>query len=431
MLTRARLDSGLTDVQVIGISHELGRSSEARVAGTPSLQEYRDFLQQQIADATASNASPARKSSIVKRLQSAMNEGSTPSAKAWHVQRSILMRARAAKDAERAFIVETAQQSGQSVDSVEAIYKQHLLTGLPSNINKNAIPASTEAFAPSDRHSHWAAYATQVELGLAQPLTCAQCGQFQGEGHVCPQPVATADMPTTSDTSPQDGVQGDGEPPPQRVCGIPPEDLAREAMRVFAERGISAISLDIETDTSQGYGLDPQNGRITGVVLSGVVRRVFSGDDEKKLLEDLETTLQEAPPSVIITWNGQAFDMPFIATRMAAHGLGSKLQTEYDPSIPMKYDPIAGHEGAYRAQWGEHKHCDIMRQYREDADRRNISCSLKSMSRAVLGAEAIEVDRERMHELTPQEYKSYILSDGDVTLAMGAHLDHLNIDALG
>lgn len=45
VLTRVRIETGLSDRQVIGLLHEVSRSAEARSTPSPSQDEYQSFLQ--------------------------------------------------------------------------------------------------------------------------------------------------------------------------------------------------------------------------------------------------------------------------------------------------------------------------------------------------------------------------------------------------
>ena len=104
-------------------------------------------------------------------------------------------------------------------------------------------------------------------------------------------------------------------------------------------------------------------------------------------------------PGILATWNGAAFDLPFLADRAAACGVTLGLRLAPDPTVTLRHGPLAGHEGAYRASWYAHRHVDGYRMYRGDVGRvLGMSCSLKAIAR-VVGLTPVEVDRERIHEL--------------------------------
>jgi uncharacterized protein YprB with RNaseH-like and TPR domain len=168
--------------------------------------------------------------------------------------------------------------------------------------------------------------------------------------------------------------------------------------------------LDIETDTSEN-GLDPRVASVVTVALSSPgCDEVFSGR-ESTILFDVDQRLRSLPPGVLATWNGAAFDLPFIADRAALHGLDLGLRLQFDPSMAMRRAPLPGHAGAYRGQWYEHGHIDAYRLYRGDVGPSlRVSCSLKSIARLV-GLSPIEVDRERIHDLSNEALHAYASSD--------------------
>jgi DNA polymerase elongation subunit (family B) len=168
--------------------------------------------------------------------------------------------------------------------------------------------------------------------------------------------------------------------------------------------------LDIETDTTID-GLDPAVSPVVTIALSTpAVDEVFTGR-EPDLLAALDARLRALPPGVIATWNGAAFDLPFLADRAGACGVELGLRLAVDPTVVLSHGPLPGHAGAYRAGWYGHHHLDAYRVYRSDVGRvLQISCSLKAVARAV-GLTPVEVDRERIHELSPAVLAAYVASD--------------------
>jgi DNA polymerase family B, exonuclease domain len=167
--------------------------------------------------------------------------------------------------------------------------------------------------------------------------------------------------------------------------------------------------LDIETDTSDD-GLDPRVARVVTVALSFPGHdEIFSGR-ESTLLYDLDTRLRELPAGVLTTWNGAAFDLPFLAHRAALHELDLGLRLALDPSLAV-HAPLPGHRGAYRGAWHQHSHLDAYRLYKGDVGPMlRVSCSLKSIARLV-GLLPIEVDRTRIHDLSREALHAYASSD--------------------
>jgi uncharacterized protein YprB with RNaseH-like and TPR domain len=168
--------------------------------------------------------------------------------------------------------------------------------------------------------------------------------------------------------------------------------------------------LDIETDTRID-GLDPARSAVLTVALShDGYDEVFSGP-EPDLLGDLDHRLAQLEPGVLATWNGAAFDLPFLADRAAVVGRRIGLLLRHDPSIAMRHDPLPGHPGSYRAAWHTHAHVDAYRLYRGDVGPAlRVSCSLKSIARLV-GLAPVEVDRSRVHDLSNEALHAYAASD--------------------
>lgn len=168
--------------------------------------------------------------------------------------------------------------------------------------------------------------------------------------------------------------------------------------------------LDIETDTTID-GLDPAVSAVVTVALVGpVTEEVFTGP-EGPLLADLDARLSELEPGVVATWNGAAFDLPFIADRATLHGVPLGLELQIDPRLTSRHAPLPGHRGAYRARWFGHRHLDAYRVYLGDVGPAlRISCSLKSIARFV-GLAPVEVDRTRIHDLTNEALHAYAASD--------------------
>lgn len=174
-------------------------------------------------------------------------------------------------------------------------------------------------------------------------------------------------------------------------------------------RRLPIYGLDIETDTTVD-GLDPSVSRIVAVALSTDVDELFDGPEDE-LLVQLDRRLAELPAGVIATWNGSAFDLPFIADRAARWRLRLGLQLLADPRIRHRHEPLPGHDHCYRAAWHGHQHLDAYRVYRDDVGPAlRISCSLKSIARFV-GLAPLEVDRERIHDLSREALHAYASSD--------------------
>lgn len=174
-------------------------------------------------------------------------------------------------------------------------------------------------------------------------------------------------------------------------------------------RSSPLYGLDIETDTAVN-GLDPRVSAVLAVAVSSERGEVVLGGDEPALLERLDDHLATLPPGTIATWNGGAFDLPFLAHRAALMGVPLGLRLVLDPTHTVR-QPLPGHEGAYAATWHGHAHVDGYRLYRADVGRAlPVSCALKSIARLV-GLPSVEVDASRVHELAASELCAYVASD--------------------
>jgi uncharacterized protein YprB with RNaseH-like and TPR domain len=172
----------------------------------------------------------------------------------------------------------------------------------------------------------------------------------------------------------------------------------------------NVYGLDIETDTTVN-GLDSDVAPVVTIALSLYdFDEVFSGD-EVSILQQLDRRLAELAPGVLATWNGAAFDLPFIADRAGMLAVPIGLRLQHDPHIRMHHEPLPGHPGSYRARWYRHGHIDAYRLYRGDVGPAlRVSCSLKSIARLV-GLAPLQVDRRRIHDLSREVLHAYAASD--------------------
>lgn len=169
------------------------------------------------------------------------------------------------------------------------------------------------------------------------------------------------------------------------------------------------IGLDIETDTSVA-GLDPEIAPIVAAAVcsaDGRDEHVFQGM-ETTLIRDLDRTLARLPPSVLVTWNGAAFDLPFLRRRAEILGLTLGLRAVEDRS---RHDRRHPGRPSVRARWYGHVHLDGYLLYRSDVGNGlGMSCALKNLSRLV-GLEPDELDRSRIHQTPPEVIRRYVASD--------------------
>ncbi|MCP4793966.1 MAG: hypothetical protein GY882_11650 [Actinomycetia bacterium] len=180
-------------------------------------------------------------------------------------------------------------------------------------------------------------------------------------------------------------------------------------------------ALDIETCTDGVNGLDPSESHITSIAVHDGSHGVVFDGSEEAILVLLERHLKMLPEGIIVTWNGAAFDMPWLADRFAIHGVKTSLNiVPSDERVPS-YNPIPGHDGGYLASWGVHDHVDVMLQYRLEAKADGRRHGLKAVARHY-GIDVIEVDRENMHLLTVEEEHAYVLSDVNATHILASRI---------
>jgi len=179
-------------------------------------------------------------------------------------------------------------------------------------------------------------------------------------------------------------------------------------------------ALDLETDTTIN-GLDPRVAAITECAVSTAAGDTVRGADHGE--------------ATIVTWNGAFFDLPFLYTRRrilsvppssTLHSFGLHLLPQF--GLTPKYDYIGDHTCGYTAVWLReddsdvpHQHLDISFAYRKVAADLGVKHALKPVARA-LGITVIEVDRERMHLLTPAQRIAYAASDTRATRELAIRL---------
>jgi DNA polymerase elongation subunit (family B) len=169
--------------------------------------------------------------------------------------------------------------------------------------------------------------------------------------------------------------------------------------------------LDIETDTTIN-GLDPEVAAVVAVAVAGGDVSVVIRGEERSILNELDNLLRRLEPGIIVTWNGSAFDLPFLQHRAALHGITLGLELSAD--APTRKQP------RFRARWYGHRHLDAYLAYRYQLARvMPVSCGLKSIA-AFYGLDAVEVAVERLHELPDSLVDAYVLSDAVLAAQLAA-----------
>lgn len=182
---------------------------------------------------------------------------------------------------------------------------------------------------------------------------------------------------------------------------------------------MTLTAMDIETS-----GLSPLESHVVSIAIcSDQEFIVWESQDEKRLLDDFAYWLDTRDKGVIVTWNGSAFDWPFLFTR--ANTVGSRLATKITlvqaETRDPQYGPIDGHTGGYLVNVEGWDHIDAMLPWRVRAKAAGHRWALKAVAK-VHGIDVVEVDRERITELPKKDLAAYNISDVDATLQLAEKL---------
>ncbi|XP_069475427.1 DNA polymerase epsilon catalytic subunit A isoform X1 [Ambystoma mexicanum] len=148
---------------------------------------------------------------------------------------------------------------------------------------------------------------------------------------------------------------------------------------------------------------------------------IFNEPDEAHLIQRWFEHVQETKPSIMVTYNGDFFDWPFIEARAAVHGMDM-------------YQEI----GFQKDSQGEYKsppciHMDCYRWVKRDSYLPVGSQNLKAAAKAKLGYDPVELDPEEMCRMAteePQILATYSVSDAVATYYMYMKYVHPFIFAL-
>jgi DNA polymerase elongation subunit (family B) len=164
-------------------------------------------------------------------------------------------------------------------------------------------------------------------------------------------------------------------------------------------------ALDIETT-----GLDPAapDAAVTDVAFYGAGWTGCISGDERTVLARTAARLA-VMQGTVVTWNGSGFDWPYLLHRAAVHG------------IDLGVTVTGERQGKYRAgltvagrTW---RHADVWVAWGPMMSGLHLPAGLKPVAR-LFGMDPIEVDRERMADLTDDERRAYALSDVRCTLGL-------------
>lgn len=191
------------------------------------------------------------------------------------------------------------------------------------------------------------------------------------------------------------------------------------------------IGFDIETDTTtEPYGdgvqpgLDPRVSPITAVAFvgrgPGGFATAHTGDEVWLLgvIGDILIGLNGG--DTVATWNGGAFDWPYVVMRAEIHGL--TLPVEHcDSDRPHKYDPLPGANAVWSVRL-PCEHVDVAYAYKQRCADEDIPWRLKTTA-PYFGVEPTAVgDGAHSGELPPAALAAYCASDAHLAAELAAKL---------
>lgn len=208
-----------------------------------------------------------------------------------------------------------------------------------------------------------------------------------------------------------------GGPPRRPAPGHRDRSHRRSTIRAVAPVPASlAYGLDIETDTRHG-GLDPRRAGVVAVAVSAAAGLVVVTGEERRLLAELDALVMGLPPGVLVTWYGGVFDLPFLAARARLHGLSLGLSLSEPATRPPAPRPASAPDRPASpsrrrslATWGPHAHLDACLAWRNLPSETGRGAGLKEVARRN-GLVPVEVDRSRIHRLSPDTLRRYVASD--------------------
>lgn len=132
---------------------------------------------------------------------------------------------------------------------------------------------------------------------------------------------------------------------------------------------------------------------------------VYNEPDEIKTLERFFQHIRKAKPNIIVTFNGDFFDWPFVEARAKVHGM------DFPALSGVRED-----QGEYKGQFVSH--LDAFSWVRRDSYLPQGSQGLKAVTKNKLGYDPLELDPEDMTnfaETQPHTLASYSVSDAVAT----------------
>lgn len=148
---------------------------------------------------------------------------------------------------------------------------------------------------------------------------------------------------------------------------------------------------------------------------------VFNEPDEVHLIQRWFEHVQETKPTIMVTYNGDFFDWPFVEARAAVHGLSMYQEIGFQKDS----------QGEYKA--AQCIHMDCLRWVKRDSYLPVGSHNLKAAAKSKLGYDPVELDPEdmcRMATEQPQILATYSVSDAVATYYLYMKYVHPFIFAL-
>lgn len=133
---------------------------------------------------------------------------------------------------------------------------------------------------------------------------------------------------------------------------------------------------------------------------------IFNESNEMALIQRFFSHFREAKPTVVVTYNGDSFDFPFVETRANHHGISMLNEIGF----------AKDNEGEYKSR--STAHMDCFRWVKRDSYLPQGSQGLKAVTVAKLGYDPMELDPELMTPYAveqPQILAQYSVSDAVAT----------------
>lgn len=187
------------------------------------------------------------------------------------------------------------------------------------------------------------------------------------------------------------------------------------------------LAYDVETDTSRGFGLRPHRTQITEVVLSTKETSWVAAGDERFILEKFAEVLNSLPGNYLLSgWNNWCFDNIMLQSRAEYHGVSGWRGALTPTENKTLFEPVGPTSAAQALTWGPLEDRDVFQEKTtlDLSQGMRYTRGLKPFLES-LGCEPVKVDRNKLHELPPEERTAYVLSDGLSTLRASTEVARL------